>query len=425
MRLALTRFQISLRRIRRRMRSGSVLILVVALLVLMALIGTAFLSTTRNDRYATVQNTNNTETDLLLAGLKNIAKSVIVGSNFDPSQLSSGSLDANTFKPANGLLYHNWTAPDLYHQYTDDPNIGSIANDAWLSPRTPSAVVQTGGNTYIPVWPCISEPLIGNLFESPFVQNSAGVLLSNVAPTYNTRMTVDYVPETTNNPVTNQPNGRNTATQGSQLTPTTVSITNADGSVSTYPAFTINIYNSAGTATPYTYLAGDADGDGVADSGMFKLPVGQINGLTYYAAVRIIDNESAVDATTAVSRRMDFCPDPSTGLLKFTRIYGGVRYVYNGNFNLGDFPGNVGLAEMMHDFNPSGTTLVGGVSPWSGELSNWTILRLGGGTLASGIATQPPPLSSGTVYGTPIADDGTARNDFAYSTFDDFLNSQL
>ena len=41
---------------RPRRRSGSVLILVVALLVLMALIGTAWISTARTDRYATVQH---------------------------------------------------------------------------------------------------------------------------------------------------------------------------------------------------------------------------------------------------------------------------------------------------------------------------------------------------------------------------------
>ena len=29
-------------------------------------------------------------------------------------------------------------------------------------------------------------------------------------------------------------------------------------------------------------LAADADGDGIADSGLFRLPVGQSNGLTYY-----------------------------------------------------------------------------------------------------------------------------------------------
>ena len=42
-----------------RARPGSVLVLVVALLVLVALIGAAYISTSRNDRYATVANAVN------------------------------------------------------------------------------------------------------------------------------------------------------------------------------------------------------------------------------------------------------------------------------------------------------------------------------------------------------------------------------
>src|SRR5262245_40906837 len=52
-------------------RPGSVLILVVALLVLMALIGTAWLSTAQIDRYATRQNTFNTQIELLVDGVVN------------------------------------------------------------------------------------------------------------------------------------------------------------------------------------------------------------------------------------------------------------------------------------------------------------------------------------------------------------------
>jgi Tfp pilus assembly protein PilX len=46
-------------------RRGSVLILCVVLIVVLALIGTAMLSRARMDRGTTVQNTNNTEVDLL------------------------------------------------------------------------------------------------------------------------------------------------------------------------------------------------------------------------------------------------------------------------------------------------------------------------------------------------------------------------
>src|SRR4051812_15685995 len=66
----------------RHARPGSVLILVVALLVLLALIGTAWISTARNDRYGARQNSYNTQVDLLLESVKTLAQSSIVGDLF-------------------------------------------------------------------------------------------------------------------------------------------------------------------------------------------------------------------------------------------------------------------------------------------------------------------------------------------------------
>src|SRR5258707_15506908 len=59
-------------------RPGSVLILVVALLVLLALIGTAWMSSVRIERYASNQNIQNTEIDMLVDGVKNIAVATAV-----------------------------------------------------------------------------------------------------------------------------------------------------------------------------------------------------------------------------------------------------------------------------------------------------------------------------------------------------------
>src|SRR5205823_68853 len=58
-------------------------------------------------------------------------------------------------------------------------------------------------------------------------------------------------------------------------------------------------------STFYKFLAGDADGDGIADSAFVKLPVGEINGVTYYAAIRIIDNNSAQNANTAMTKSLE------------------------------------------------------------------------------------------------------------------------
>src|SRR5262245_16334422 len=58
-------------------RPGSVLILVVALLVLMALIGTAYIATARSDRYASAQHIRNNQIDLLADGVVNMVMGVI------------------------------------------------------------------------------------------------------------------------------------------------------------------------------------------------------------------------------------------------------------------------------------------------------------------------------------------------------------
>src|SRR4051812_44405325 len=83
----LARTQARFRNRFRNARPGSVLILVVALLVLMALIGTAALTTNAIDRYGAQQNNVNTQIDLLVEGVKNMTKSVIVGDlkDLDPT----------------------------------------------------------------------------------------------------------------------------------------------------------------------------------------------------------------------------------------------------------------------------------------------------------------------------------------------------
>ena len=63
----------------RRARPGSVLILVVALLVLLALIGTAFISTAGTDRDSAVQNQYVTQVEMLLESIKELSVLQIVG----------------------------------------------------------------------------------------------------------------------------------------------------------------------------------------------------------------------------------------------------------------------------------------------------------------------------------------------------------
>src|SRR5579859_2979660 len=82
-----------------RSRPGSVLIMVVALLVLMALIGTAYITMARSDRYAAQQHSYNTQIDMLVDGVINtingiLTQDVMIGTQYRPasSQLTQSPI---------------------------------------------------------------------------------------------------------------------------------------------------------------------------------------------------------------------------------------------------------------------------------------------------------------------------------------------
>src|SRR3954467_12349041 len=67
----------------RRARPGSVLIMVVALLVLLALIGTAAMSTARLDPMSSAPNVKNVQVDMYAESLKNIVVGEVVADLFN------------------------------------------------------------------------------------------------------------------------------------------------------------------------------------------------------------------------------------------------------------------------------------------------------------------------------------------------------
>src|SRR5687768_4506255 len=114
----------------RRARSGSVLILVVALLVLMALLGTAFISTARIDRYSAVINSANTEIDLLVQGIINMALGNVVDDLYDPTPNTVFGMARDYRKPpADG------PAVTGAYEHHDNPGI-----DFFLASRLPEVL---------------------------------------------------------------------------------------------------------------------------------------------------------------------------------------------------------------------------------------------------------------------------------------------
>jgi hypothetical protein len=308
-------------------RRGSVLIFVVALLVLLALIGTAWISTTRTDRYTTQQNAVNTSVDLLVKGAADMAIGTIINDMFG----SDG-----TFKGG-----ANWANIDTSSRPAAVANVtnSAFAIDKFLASRVPedyngTAATRTG-------WPAITPPLYGGTFESPWVPNTADALRWNVT----TNVLVDYTrPRATGS--TNTLPGTSTALGGQVR-----------------PAFTINPTLASGRLV----AAADADGDGLADAGLFRLPVqnlpvGQIEGfassqITWYGAVRAIDNAAAINPITAWSRFSD---------------YSGTSAAPAYEAQNGFFASAVGLRESLTDYDPTTATTY---APVGAQLTAWNPLR--------------------------------------------------
>jgi hypothetical protein len=264
------KFLDSLDRRWRRSRPGSVLILVVALLVLLALLGTAYINTAQSDRYSSAQNSFNTEVEMLLQGLESITQ---------------GTVTSNLF----GSAFHqdNTTVPTQY-AVSDYPTNAHSAFIADRYPTLPNLSAAPNASTNFPFWRFISQlPVTNNKFESPYVNGA----------TYPQFLTLGYPQNLTGAAPNAQP---------------------------LYPTFVI----PAGSTLPYPalfdgthyYLAADTDGDGIADAGLFRLPVGQLNGVTYYGAVRIVDNSAAVNAAIAWQPYADNPAGPIPGSLYPTNV---------------------------------------------------------------------------------------------------------
>src|SRR5438067_7902904 len=81
----------------RRARPGSVLVMVVALLVMLALIGTAAMSTARLDRMSSVQHVKNTQLDIFAEAVKNMAIAEVVADLFNNGNYRDTTTPGTTY----------------------------------------------------------------------------------------------------------------------------------------------------------------------------------------------------------------------------------------------------------------------------------------------------------------------------------------
>lgn len=405
-----------------RSRPGSVLILTVVLVVLLALLGTALLSTTRTDRYTATQNTANTQIDLLVEGVKNLAKSAIVnglyGTNGGARQFRP-PIESGTAPTAGPGVYANWDAQTVLDPSPPPPNTPPNPlpppTDNWLSPRVPYANVDwTSGSPVLRWmgWINIGTWLAGSSFESPFDCNVNQVTGVQSSTTPNTER-ANY-------------SWRVSGSGAGGTTIFTPGFLTLNGT--NYPAWILPAPSGAPMSpAPYSpyrlYLAADADGDGIADSSFFRLPVGEIDGVTYYAAVRIIDNNSAINVNTAWSRGADF---DFTG--NQVQALGNAVDASTFASNLGWFRSHMGLREALYRNGVLDQRTAGTSADWTNgnlnrEMGALDDYRFGYPSGSNGAALQPMMMDPS------IAPNGTTtgavRPDGQFLTQGDALEHQL
>jgi hypothetical protein len=404
-----------------RSRPGSVLILVIALLVLLALIGTAYLSSTQTERYSSVQNSINTEADLLMQGMQAAVNAEIAGGlyssagGFRAPQQEQPNATATTGypnPPFNGYCNYDSTAVDPALVTAGVTNNLSVPNppDLFLAERLP--VLSTAISA--PVWNSVSWPLFadsgGNYtFESPYGDSLAvGSALQ--------KGNLVAIPTSIALPATSGTSALFPAMQF--YVPAGKTFTPPAGYAITGPAYvsSTSIVNPVITGNN-AIIAADADGDGIADAGLFKLPVGQVDGVTYYGAIRVIDNNSAVNASTAWLSTFDPIMPTAAG---DPANMGDVTLTTSTTYqtrNYGFFRSGVGLRELLN------TPPIG--SPWTvnSEMDNLNNYRFTGITAVS--YTPAPPAIGISPTVAPLDDTGTAHPDFNWYSGGDALEQQL
>jgi Helix-hairpin-helix motif len=331
-------------------RPGSVLILVIALLVLLALIGTAYISTTRVERYTSHQNEANTQIDLLMDGLVNMIEGAVVS---DLTDQSSGNYRSPQTLTGGGDSYIN---------------IDSVATKTWLASRIPdlrdntkqyignadssnrgiNGIGDPGGWEGIS-WPLITATNQQYQFDLP---NTGGTFSLgkpwtawNSTATYNMNDVVTFAGPSgigfytsliasNNNNIPSAP----ASAAWSQMIPPPKVVNRFEPTFTTLNGVTVPAFilaNPIAGALPGLFMAADTDNDGVADAMLWKLPVGVLDGVTYYAAYRVVDNNAAINVNTALSLAQDY--DASGNPLKAGAV------VYSPSL----FTSNVGLLELL------------------------------------------------------------------------------
>ncbi len=363
-------------------RRGSVLILVIVVLVLLALLGTAYITASRSDRFAAQQNVSQTQLDVVVKGVADQVNAAIIN---------------DVIKTVGGVRTYRGTTPPATVLTPADsaylgvtalarvPDIGKApVGQTWLASRTPEVdTALTGGilqnsplspisSNYarLPYWSYVTRLANGRQFGDPSRDT-----LYPTDPYGNNAYSSDADDNGTGDVPTNN---RWFSMPLNRLYPTYRQL-QPNGPF--YPAFFISK-----NLPDYTtaILAADADGDGVADAGLVPLgtvPGTDYAGLTFYYGVRIVDNNSAININTALTSGNDFD----------YRVHGPLAapaVVRNNRF----FPGAINLEGLLVQDDPARTAHAVANSPLTDRvgLNSQVISRAEGAALVTGPTALAP-----------------------------------
>jgi hypothetical protein len=269
-------------------RRGSVLIMVVTLLVLLAIMGTAYLVTVRTDRVSSIQSTHSTQVDLVVQSVAAMVE----------EEIRSGVFDGGLYRPWQAL------SPDTGVEEPAFFESPAHWQHTFLADREPTFYAEIIG------WPAPFPPVtIPDEWED-YNGTPPKYYVNARHPGYEWRwlswpktVTAKFSDPRFGDDENFEYANREHAVPGwVHMEP------NDEERYRRYPGlhFTQGPAQDFAPALdhndfPVFMLAADTDGDGIADAPLMRISPVQQGGITWYVGMRIIDNAGAVNLNTAWS----------------------------------------------------------------------------------------------------------------------------
>ncbi len=438
-------------RFRRRERRGIILVFVVVLLVLLAIMGTAYLATTRAD-LITIRGrgagpnanapllVNRQTLDQVYSASQEHVKKILVADlvNLQNNGDLNALLNNANVSPAARRLFFRQTGPVGPTQYYKDYDAPG-KSDPWLSSTLPE-IAQTGTPKKVK-WPWMSAPIAD--------KSSSGAIefQPNFAdPRYVNGTSPIAIPAT--------------ARVDRPLGAVRMTAQNASKTNRTYPGYDVSAVVSGFPDTTGFAIGGDADGDGINDSGLIPILINpgatgidqyvdKQNGVIYYYAYRLVDNSSQINLGTALSMSADFSTkmqsgdsdssdtDPHTDFPGETReqIAKNTRVGVDPNIvgpNFGFFRSNVGLIELIQEALAIYTGQANTYIPSQKELRRYVDMRfpeLSSDPVGGAVFDQMRQIATAQTKGflapmSPVPPT-TNGNSYVFRSFGDVLEQQV